>query len=463
MRSRELPPTEKLAYKLGQFFDPGTPGDKREIYDQAKRNVTAAGILSPPVGLGLGVLDLEHAAHKYKEGEGSLTDVALAAPGALPGAAGKLPRLRGGYHATSSPENFSTFIKSERDMGTHISTDPNVARGYAMGDYSPNKFKRDWEVSKGDINASGPRTIPVVADIRNPLKYPGDPVNWQKPSNVLRTLESNATLGTANEASQYGKLMTDLEKVSGKPGDWEGNFYNYLKDRKHDAVQYPHITGSVKPTGFNSFMALDPEQVVPKFSPEGQALIKERGVIKPSVTLNWNPMDQAFWDMKHGLLKSQDIIGNPKYKGLLSGETKTAEEVAKEMNISLKSAQSVVDKDVLQKLKWASIEKSLPDTHYEAQEMANTWHKAIANEMNPKTMNYFNEGASWSGIPKEDLPYVVQELAYTGNGELLNKTLKDMSASEYKKFSKAVTNANNMEFPPGHPDLSTDHLESFYK
>jgi hypothetical protein len=133
------------------------------------------------------------------------------------------------------------------------------------------------------------------------------------------------------------------------------------------------------------------------------------------------------------------------------------------MNISLKAAQNEVDKSILQKLKWGSIEKSLPDNHYEAQEMTNSWHKAVANEMNPSTMNYFNEGASWSGIPKHHLPYVVQELGYTGNGELLNKKLADMSASEYKKFSKALDNADEMTFPPGHPNLTSEQLEAFYK
>ena len=280
--------------------------------------------MSPPVGLGLGVLDLEHAANKYKEGEGSLADVAVAAPGALPGVAGKLPKLRGAYHGTSSVDDFTKFVKSQRDMGTHISTDPNVARGYAMGDYSPNKFLYDWATLHNvplDIPVAGPRTIPVVADIRNPVKYPGDPVNWQKPENVLETLESEMMGKSYSKGMPYPSLLADLERVEGKSGKWEQNFYDYLKNEKgFDAVQYPHMTRGQNIGAFNSFMALDPEQVVPRLSPEGQALIKERGVTKPSVSLTWNPMSQAYWDLKNQGIIGKEALDILKGKGLLTTE-----------------------------------------------------------------------------------------------------------------------------------------------
>jgi hypothetical protein len=299
MRSYTPPPSVQAGYDIGAKLDPGTPGDKREVYRQGARLNTAAGLLAPPIGAAQGLLDLEHATHGYKTGEGSLTDVAMAAPGAL-GIAGKLPRLRGGYHGTSSPEDFSKFIKSQRDVGTHISTDPNVARGYAMGDYSPNKFLSDWAT----INNSPPGTVaglrayPVVADIRNPMRYPGDPINWQEPANVLGTLEFNMGYHNTAGGPNYPKLLKELDKLEAQSGHWKDNFPAYLKEKGYDAIQYPHVTKG-RDIGFNSFMALDPEQVLPKFSPEGIALAKERGVIRPQTTLNWNPMDQMYWDLKH--------------------------------------------------------------------------------------------------------------------------------------------------------------------
>jgi hypothetical protein len=325
MRSYTPSPSVQAGYDIGARMDPGTPGDKREIYRQGARLNTAAGLLAPPIGAAQGLLDLEHATHDYSTGKAGISDVAMAAPGAL-GIAGKLPRLRGGYHGTSSPDDFASFMKSKRDMGVHISTDPNVARGYAMGDYSPGKFLYDWATLNNahpDIPVAGPRTIPVVADIRNPMRYPGDPINWKKPENVLATLEGKMVEHSTAGGPNYPKLLKDLEKVEGQSGDWEGNFYNYMKDRGIDAVQYPHLTKGK--SGYNAFMALDPEQVLPKFSPEGIALAKERGVIRPGMSLQWNPMDQAYWDLKNqGIIgkKAEEIIKN---KGLLSENSYNAD------------------------------------------------------------------------------------------------------------------------------------------
>lgn len=326
------PPSVQAGYDIGAKLDPGTPGDKREIYRQGARLNTAAGLLAPPIGAAQGLLDLEHTTHDYSTGKAGISDVAMAAPGAL-GIAGKLPRLRGGYHGTSSPDDFSSFIKSKRDMGVHISTDPNVARGYAMGDYSPNKFLYDWATLNNahpTIPVAGPRTMPVVADIRNPMRYPGDPINWQSADNVLSTLEGNMAEHSTAGGPNYIKLLKDLEKVEGQSGNWEGNFYNYMKDRNIDAVQYPHTTKG-KDRGFNAFMALDPEQVLPKFSPEGIALAKERGVIRPGVSLQWNPMDQMYWDLKNqGIMgkKAEEII---KSKGSINAMQYNADAIDKQL------------------------------------------------------------------------------------------------------------------------------------
>lgn len=299
MTSYTPSPSEAIAYKLGQLQDPGTPGDKRQIYDVAKNQANAISMLFPPVGAATSLLDLGHAYGKYKEGEGSATDVAAAAvPAAL---GGKLPKLRGAFHGTSSVVPYERLKLSDRDMGIHITTDPNVARGYAMGDYTPNFFYNNMRGRT--IDMPGIRTMPVVADVRNPLRYPGDPVNWQTPKNVLETLSSNLGANTASQGMPYRKLLDELTRVEGKPGKFEHNFEDWLRGHNFDAVQYPH-TSPIK-SGFNSFMMLDPDKVIPRFTPEAQALIKERGMTLPSHPLRWNTMDQTYWD-----LKTQGIIGN---------------------------------------------------------------------------------------------------------------------------------------------------------
>ena len=392
MRSYTPPPSVQSGYDIGAKLDPGTPGDKREVYRQGARLNTAAGLLAPPIGVAQGILDLDYENQKLKSGEEKLgPGYALSAMGAIP-AVGKLPRLRGGYHATSSPEEFVKFRKSERDMGTHLSTDPNVSRGYAMGDFSPNKFLSDWAavLNNPGGTVAGPRTMPVVADIRNPLKYPGDAINWQSADNVVGVLES-----AMDETGRYSRLHKDLTNIAGKSGKFESNFEDYLRGKGHDAVQYPHVTKSYGlPDKFNSFMALDPEQVLPKFSPEGIALAKERGVIRPGISLQWNPMDQAYWDLKHqGIMgkKAEEIIKN---KGLLSQKSYNADAIDRQ----------------------------------------------LAGETKPNILS----GSAAAGVPKHLIGNVVDELEQIDQGHLLTKKLADMNQQEYYIYKNALTHAENV-------------------
>jgi len=382
MRSHELSPTEQIKYNVGKLQDPGTPGDKRDIYRRAEKQVDVASTI-PPVGTALGMLDAGYAARQYREGETSLPEAAVGVAGGL-----LLPKLKGAYHGTSSPRNFTEFVRSNRDMGTHVSTDPNVARGYAMGDYTPNKFAKDWKEFRaapvpGPIGTgsplAGPRVMPVVADIRKPMKYPGDPVNWQKADNVLETLEGQI-MGGAARSPHYIDTFMDLKHVAGKPGKWEGNFEDYLRGKKYDAVQYPHVTRAYGvPDKMNSYMALDPEQILPRFSPEGQALIKQRGLTLPSVPLRWSGMDQAYWD-----LHNQGIMG--------------------------KKADNTID--LMQK-----------GIHFDQDAPA---------------------GAAINGLPSYLHAPIMDVLSTTNNTSILNKKLADMSQMEYKIYSGALTTAENI-------------------
>jgi hypothetical protein len=202
-------------------------------------------------------------------------------PGILRGV--KEPPLTGGYHGTVAPQDFKRFRKSEVDLGTHFATDPDVSIQYALG------------TTTGDFGGltQGARTIPVVADIKKPLKYPDDPINWRDPAWVMKGI-TNA-VGEGHYLPPRG-LLNDMVAAEKSAGGWDKNFIPMLKDRGYDSIHYPHT--SKHPLGetlYNSYMALDTNQVTPRLSPKGQELIKARGILEPEKKLH-NLDDVHYWN-----------------------------------------------------------------------------------------------------------------------------------------------------------------------
>jgi hypothetical protein len=218
----------------------------------------------------------------------------LAGAGIIPGGgllsrARNLPKLFSGYHGTKVPDDFTKFKlpPPEQDLGIHFSTDPRVARQYSLG------------MNAGGTLSGHDRTIPVVADIRSSVKFPQDPIVWNQQDqfrDFVGLQESNSVLETLKKAPGYEKLYQDLSKLEGKPGGWNANFIPEMQNRGYDAIQYPHFPEyRTAPQPFNSYMVFDPNQIHGKFTPEGQALIAERGARKPKSILTMRPGEEKFW------------------------------------------------------------------------------------------------------------------------------------------------------------------------
>jgi hypothetical protein len=224
----------------------------------------------------------------------------LAGAGIIPGGgllsrARNLPKLISGYHGTKVPDDFTKFKlpPPEQDLGIHFSTDPRVARQYSLG------------MNEGGTLSGRDRTIPVVADIRSSVKFPQDPIVWnQQDSDFLISSlglnEPNSVLQTLKKAPGYEKLYQDLSKLEGKPGGWNANFIPEMQNRGYDAIQYPHMPEyRTAPQPFNSYMVFDPNQIHGKFTPEGQALIAERGARKPKSILTMQPGELRDWQHQY--------------------------------------------------------------------------------------------------------------------------------------------------------------------
>jgi hypothetical protein len=191
----------------------------------------------------------------------------------------------GGYHGTVAPEQFSNFKPSEVDMGTHFTTNPNVSAQYSLRSHSEPFVKL----------TEGARTVPVVGDVKNPLKYPMDPINWKDSEGIIEGLKDSIKFQGFKAPKG---ILEDFSKAESSAGGWEKNFIPMLKDRKYDSVVYPHTVGPYGGSTLNSYMALDPGQVKMRFSPEGQELIKERGVIEPGKKLHGIMGDVKDWNSR---------------------------------------------------------------------------------------------------------------------------------------------------------------------
>jgi hypothetical protein len=196
----------------------------------------------------------------------------------------------GGYHGTNALDDFRQFKDMGGDVGTSITTSPNVSSLHSI--YYPG-----MEKPVGAIGA-GPRTIPVVADINKSMRFPHDPMDWTDPSLVVDKTRMFSEMGLP---LPFPKGMLDkMENVAKQTGGLKQNLAPMLKEEGYDAVKFPSNPGDPRlPKGkYNSYMVLDPANVKLRYSPEGQELIKAKGILEPEKRLfhdkfnnEWNTMD----------------------------------------------------------------------------------------------------------------------------------------------------------------------------
>jgi len=187
----------------------------------------------------------------------------------------KLP-LIGGYrgHASSN----AAIQDNAKTMGTHFTTSPNTAAQSSV-----------WEPTSGNLTPfARPSTSPVVADIKNPMTFPTSPTDWRDPNSVLGPVQMGADMGM--ELPFPKGILSEMERLALVPGRFEKDLIPTLKEGGYDAIKYPGSVGDFRlPMGEpNSYMAFDPKQVMPRFSPEGQEAIKSRGVTEPPKGLLWD-------------------------------------------------------------------------------------------------------------------------------------------------------------------------------
>jgi hypothetical protein len=297
-------PSEAVAYKLGQLQDPGTSGDKRQIYETAKNQANALSLI-PPVGAAWGAMDLGHAYGGYQEGTKGILDVAAAAPAVLPflGRARRAPPVIGAFHGTGAPVDFTKFRAPPptHDIGVHSTIEPYVSSHYS-GDFDPSiNFNKAKFIERptDPAEAAGGRTMPVVLDIRNALRYPRDAIKWNVPENVIGPLETAMRSGFVAPRG----LLSDMYNIAGSEKVWQRDFVPMLKERGYDSIFYPHAAADPRPK-YNTFATLDPESTVARFTPEGQKLIAERGIREP-IRQYWG---HEPWSIPQGILKKPEEI-----------------------------------------------------------------------------------------------------------------------------------------------------------
>jgi hypothetical protein len=78
-----------------------------------------------------------------------------------------------------------------------------------------------------------------------------------------------------------------LESASRQTGGLKENLIPAMKEKGFDSIRYPANPGDPRiPTHKpNSLMVFDQDKVIPRFSAEGQELIKARGILEPDKKL----------------------------------------------------------------------------------------------------------------------------------------------------------------------------------
>ena len=208
----------------------------------------------------------------------------------------KGPRLLETAHATVSPAEYGrpSLPPKTHDLGTHSTIDPlGVADQYAYKQVPEGTVDFMSGLKFGDPGTAASRLKPFYADVKSALTYPTDAIKWNDPGNVTGYLQT----AMENGFKAPRGLLEDMHNISGSSQMWQDQFIPMLQNKGYDSLWYPHMSdrGNKK---YNTIMTFEPEQLVPKFSPEGVSLAAERGV-KPFM----RPGDATDWRMPEGILK----------------------------------------------------------------------------------------------------------------------------------------------------------------
>lgn len=186
-------------------------------------------------------------------------------PGNVPGTAlmsgatkpGKLPKLREVVHGTNERTLFAKPTPAaSADLGVHVTPDPAIANVYSL--------PQGTKLTGVPDGMAGPRSIPMLADIRNPLPLRRDTYGMMDRDEFMKILPKDAPPG----------LLSDLAAVPHE--SWPAGAIPAIKKHGYDSLKYPHEYE----VGGQAFSVLDESQLIPRFSKEAMDLIKERGVVK---------------------------------------------------------------------------------------------------------------------------------------------------------------------------------------
>lgn len=190
------------------------------------------------------------------------------------------PKLMEMYHGTTASDLFDVPTGGRSDVGLHLTRDPNTADQYAG---------IDNQMNNGPEGAVGGRVYPVLVDPGRTFKGRGkigDPIDWNDTTAVINAIEDSA--GPYGVHPSVKGVLADLQ--SGKRID------DIFKSRGYDSLEYdhyplPHMEPSHAMMVFN-----DAGRVIPKFSDEGLAAIKEGRVKKAKKRTTWDDADLTdYW------------------------------------------------------------------------------------------------------------------------------------------------------------------------
>lgn len=182
-------------------------------------------------------------------------------------------------HGSRSPIIFDTPKGGIKDVGLHLSNDPEVT-GYYSG-------LRLWD---DDLSPLGGRTYPVLAD---PGEKPFtidkgmiDPVLWTDPKGVARAVDNVY-------GKHWAKYNPELAELA---DDWDQGIpvEQSLKNRGYTSLAYEHgkeFAGRSENIG-TAWLFPDSGQVVPKFSPAGVLAAKHNPVESNIIPFEPHMMDE---------------------------------------------------------------------------------------------------------------------------------------------------------------------------